>query len=117
MRSLLIAAAVLCFVPAIAMAQQPVQVFAGQAGPYEVHTWQHRTHNFDRAPYFATNPPVYYGDQRLVRSYGWTPYPYFGSQYPIHQAVSPMVDGQDGAAALPPAKPKTEKKVRKSLGA
>ena len=117
MRSLLIAAAVLCFAPAIAKAQQPVQVFAGQAGPYEVHTYQHRTNNFDRAPYFATNPPVYYGDQRMTRTYGWTPYPYLGIQYPIQQAVVPMANGQEGAALLPPAKVKKEKKVKKSIGA
>ena len=119
MRSLLIAAAVLCFVPAIAKAQEPVQVFAGQAGPYEVHTFHHRTNNFDRAPYFATNPPVYYGDQRLNRSYGWTPYPYLGIQYPISKAVAPMADGQNGEASVTPTKVKKEKekKERKPIGA
>jgi hypothetical protein len=116
MRFLLIAAAVVLVVPTVASAQQPAQVWAGQAGPYEVHTWQHRTNNFDRAPYFATNPPVYYGDQRMVRTYGWTPYPYAGIQYPISKAVAPMSDEQNGAA-LPPVKVKKEKNVKKSIGA
>jgi hypothetical protein len=121
MRFLLIAVAALCLLPAVASAQQPVQIWAGQNGPYEIHTWHHRTNNFDRAPYFATNPPVYYGDQRLVRTYGWTPYPYLGTQYPIHQAVVPMAPAQEGnGSLLPPPKAKRdkmEKKERRSLGA
>jgi hypothetical protein len=122
MRFLLIAP-VLFLVPAVASAQQPVQILAGQNGPYEIHTWHHRTHNFDRAPYFATNPPVYYGDQRLGRTYGWTPYPFFGSQYPIQQAVVPMTQGQEGnGSLLPPAKNKAKKEKierneRRALGA
>jgi len=119
MRSMLIAAAVLILLPAIASAQEPVRVYAGQPGPYEVHTWQHRTNNFDRAPYFATNPPVYYGDQRYARTYGWTPYPYFGSQYPIMKSVAPLNDGQEGNASLLPKPEKKKAKTveRKSIGA
>ncbi len=116
MRSMLAAAVLVCLIPAVASAQQPVPVYAGQSGPYEVHVWQHRTNNFDRAPYFATNPPVYYGDARVVRSYGWTPYPYLGTSYPVKKAISPMVEAEDGKR-LPPAKPKKEKKGRKPLGA
>jgi hypothetical protein len=122
MRTLLIAAAALSLVAAVASAQEPVRVWAGQTGPYEVHTWQHRTNNFDRAPYFATNPPVYYGDQRLVRSYGWTPYPYFGSQYPIKNTVTPMNEGQGQEASTATVKPakkkgdKVEKTERKPIG-
>jgi hypothetical protein len=120
MRSLLVALAFVCAIPAVASAQQPVQVYAGQAGPYEVHVWQHRTNNFDRAPYFATNPPVYYGDARVVRSYGWTPYPYLGTSYPVRKAVTPMIEAAEANKMLPPAKPKKEKKAKqttKSLGA
>jgi hypothetical protein len=122
MRFLLIAAAALCLLPAVASAQQPVQVWGGQPGPYEVHVWQHRTNNFDRAPYFATNPPVYYGDQRLVRTYGWTPYPYFGSQYPIQGTVMPMSEIMEGNEKLPPApakvkKQKLQKNEKRSIGA
>ena len=116
MRSMLAATALVCLSPVFASAQQPVQVFAGQPGPYEVHTWQHRTNNFDRAPYFANNPPVYYGDARVVRSYGWTPYPYLGTSYPVKNAVSPKVEAEDGTM-LPPAKAKKAKKATKALGA
>ena len=116
MRSMLAAAILVCLIPAVAPAQQPVQVYAGQSGPYEVHVWQHRTNNFDRAPYFATNPPVYYGDARVVRSYGWTPYPYLGTSYPVKKAISPMAEAEDGKL-LPPAKQKKAKKTTKSLGA
>ena len=66
--------------PANASAQN-VQVYAGQPGPYEVHEFRHRQDSFDRQPYFSTHPPVYYSQQRTVRSYGWTPFPYLGSQY------------------------------------
>ena len=116
MRSMLAAAVLVCLIPVVASAQQPVQVYAGQPGPYEVHVWQHRTNNFDRAPFFATNPPVYYGDARVVRSYGWTPYPYLGTSYPVKKAISPMVEAEDGNV-LPPAKPKKVKKTTKPLGA
>lgn len=103
-------------VPTVAMAQQPFQAWGGQPGSYEVHTWHHRSNNFERAPYFATNPPVYYGDQRLVRSYGWTPYPFFGRQYSIDKAVTPMAENEEGQPM--PAKPKKKaKKEAKDVGA
>ena len=60
---------------------QVVRVYAGRPGGYEIHEYLHRPNSFDRAPYFATNPPVYYGEQRLARPYGWAPYPYLGTQY------------------------------------
>ena len=119
MRSLVAAVALVCLIPTFASAQQSVQVWAGQPGAYEVHTFQHRTNNFDHAPFFATHPPVYYGDQRVARSYGWTPYPYLGTNYDVSKAVTPMSDAQDGKM-VPPAKPKkekAEKQAKKSLGA
>jgi hypothetical protein len=67
---------------------QGVRVFAGQPGPYEVHEFLHRPNSYDRPPYYAVNPPVYYTDQRVYRTYGWTPYPYWGMQYegPLYRA-------------------------------
>ena len=106
MRGKLIAAAFVCLVPAVASADEPVQVWAGQPGPYEVHHYLHRTNSFDRPPYFATHPPVYYSADRLGRMYGWTPYPYLGSHYPISKAVAPLPDGQEEKSL--PAKPKKE---------
>ncbi len=114
MRTMLILVALVFVVPSIAFAEQPVRVFAGQPGPYEVHTWQHRTNNFDRAPYFATNPPVYYGDQRVVRSYGWTPYPYLGTNYPVARAISPMKEPATEKAPVEKVSPTNKKKEKRN---
>jgi hypothetical protein len=79
---------------ASALADNGVQVYAGQPGPYEVHQYWHRSDSFDRRPYFATNPPVYYGSQRFGRSYGWTPYPYPGI---LHQEpLEPIPSREEG---------------------
>jgi len=100
MRGKVLVLAMATFVPAtVASAQQP-EVIVGQPGPYEFHYYLHRTRSFDRPPYFAQNPPVYYGDQRYARSYGWTPYPYLGSQKP-GKMVTPLTEKQ-GASLLPP---------------
>jgi hypothetical protein len=108
MRGNLLAAAFVCFVPAVALAgDQPVQVWAGQPGPYEVHTYVHRTNSFDRAPYFATHPPVYYSADRLGRMYGWTPYPFLGTQYPVAKAVSPLPT-RENEKLLPPRNKKVK---------
>ena len=77
--------------PSRAAAQAP-SVWAASPGPYEIHYYFHRTNSFSRAPYYATNPPVYYGYTRLGRSFGWTPYPYQGIQYqrPLSHQPSSM---------------------------
>ena len=106
MRSKLVAAAFALLVPAVASADQPVQIYGGQPGPYEVHNYLHRSNSFDRQPYFATNPPVYYSENRLVRAYGWTPYPYLGSQYPIKKTLSRPADVEEGSAVVPTSKRK-----------
>ncbi len=110
MRGKLVALLVVGLAPAVARADGPVQVWAGQPGPYEVHHYLHRSNSFDRAPYFATHPPVYYGDQRFARSYGWTPYPYLGTNYPVKKVVVPVPDQQDEKPL--PSKPKKEKKAK-----
>lgn len=61
-------------------AAQEVQVNAWHPGPYEVHIYVHPSDR-NRVPYFATHPPVYLSAPPFARTYGWTPYPYLGSQY------------------------------------
>ena len=89
---------------------QAVRVYAGRPGAYEVHEYLHRPNSFDRPPYFATNPPVYYGEQRYGRTYGWTPYPYLGTQY--RQPPVPLSDKEDADPA--PARSKDGKDRRRS---
>ena len=92
---------VLALAPSPASAQA-VRVYAGRPGAYEIHEYLHRPNSFDRPPYFATNPPVYYGEQRLARPYGWTPYPYYGSQY--RENLVPMDEDKKHDAAPAPRK-------------
>jgi hypothetical protein len=80
---------------------QPVLV-GGAPGPYELHEYLHRPNSFDRAPYFATNPPVYYGVER-PRSYGWTPYPYLGSDHAAATFERPRAGERGGAVHGGPA--------------
>ena len=56
-------------------------------GPFELHYYWHGESRFDRRPYFAVNPPVYYSPGPKGRSFGWTPYPYPGLNY--YQAAAP----------------------------
>ena len=79
---------------------QAVRVYAGRPGAYEVHEYLHRPNSFDRPPYFATNPPVYYGEQRSGRTYGWTPYPYLGTQY--REPLVPVPPEEEKADSTPP---------------
>ena len=108
MVSNLIVAGLLALVPGVAWGQG-VSIY-GPPGPYEVHQYHHRTNSFDRAPHFATNPPVYYGEQRLVRSYGWTPYPYVGTQYEEPLIAAP--EAVNGKSV--PAKPMRDKDRRRA---
>jgi hypothetical protein len=50
-------------------------------GPFELHYYRHGASRFQRRPYYAENPPVYYLPGVVARSYGWTPYPYPGLDY------------------------------------
>ena len=77
-----------------------VAIYTGQPGAYEIHHYFHRPNTFDRAPYFATHPPVYYGPERLARSYGWTPYPYLGTQFrqPLVQKLGATKKSQKASA-------------------
>lgn len=100
---------------------QGVQVHVGQPGAYEIHEFVHRPTSFDRAPYFATNAPVYYGPLRVERSYGWTPYPYLGTSYqqpiaPKPQAVQARDTSDRWSGSLLPAK-KDKKEKKKLKGA
>ena len=86
-------------VPTTASAQA-VRVYAGRPGAYEIHEYLHRPNSFDRPPYFATNPPVYYGEQRSGRTYGWTPYPYLGTQY--REPLVPVAQEEEKSDSTPP---------------
>ncbi len=97
--------------PPTMAADRVVGINVGQPGPYEIHHYLHRPNSFDRAPYFATHPPVYYSPQRYGRSYGWTPFPYLGTQY-----SQPLVQRSDSVKSVQPsaAKPKRTRSGRRS---
>ncbi len=92
-----------------AVGGEPGPVFGGYPGPYEVHYYPHRTNSFDQVPFFATNPPVYYSDQRFARSYGWTPYAYQGIQY-----QKPLAPWPHSEPEKPAPVPKKQKKPTKA---
>ncbi len=60
---------------------QVAGVYAWPPGPFELHYYLHGASRFQRRPYYAENPPVYYLPGTVARSYGWTPYPYPGLDY------------------------------------
>lgn len=112
------------FGAANASAQGPWAPLGGYGGfaPYGTYAWQRDA--FDRVPYYAMHPPVYYS-YPVARPYGYSPFALPPGVLPVEPNVAPDCLAQvesnpffvPGEKAPAPAAPAAERSTKTAVAA